>query len=429
MSGRGRRLLWAGLRSAGQLAAARLRPGRSDTPWAGIGAQWFDTLSDMKGAAMKLGQLASQYGDLLPPGLAEPLARLQRAAVPRAWPEMEAVLAAEWSPAQRALWQTIEPQAMAAASIGQVHRARRRDDGSEWVIKIRYPGVAEAVDEDIAALGRLLRMGRLLKIDAAALDALLEELRARLREETDYRRELANLECLRALAPHPRVRYPEADPALCTAAVLVTRHCPADALEVARAYPQATRDALGTTLLDWALLQALEVGVVHADPHPGNFGFHADGSLTVYDYGCVKHLAAVWPARLRAALGAAQRNDLPALQEALHALGALHPDLDDATARQAALAQAAPLYDGLREAVLRPLLAVPAYDFSDGRIIDDTRALVRREMRRLLGEFRPIPELAFVGRAFSGYYWMLRGLGARVPVADLLASAARRQNE
>jgi predicted unusual protein kinase regulating ubiquinone biosynthesis (AarF/ABC1/UbiB family) len=421
MSARGRRLIWAGLRSAGQLVGARLRPGGQDTPWAAIGAQWFDTLSDMKGAAMKLGQLASQYGDLLPPGLAEPLARLQREALPRPWAEMEAVLAAEWSPAQRGQWQSIDPRPLAAASIGQVHRARRAADGSDWVIKIRYPGVAEAVDEDIAALGRLLRMGRLLKIDGPALEALLSELRARLREETDYRCEGANLEQLRARVAHPEVRYPEADPSLSTSAVLVTRYCPAPSLADAKGFPQAIRDQLGTTLLDWALLQALEVGVVHADPHPGNFGFHADGRLTVYDHGCVKQLAPVWPQRLRQALRAACIEDLPALHEALHALGALRTDWDQPAARAAALTGLRPLYAALRQAVLAPLLAQPCYDFSDGRIIDDTRAVVRQELRRLLGDFRPIPELAFVGRALSGHYWMLRGLGARVPVAELLA--------
>lgn len=420
MSGRGRRLIWAGLRSAGQLVGARLTGGRGASPWVDIGAQWFDTLSDMKGAAMKLGQLASQYGDLLPPGLAEPLARLQREAVPRPWPEMEAVLAAEWNQGQRALWQEIDPVPLAAASIGQVHRARRASDGSEWVIKIRYPGVAEAVDEDVDTLGRLLRMGRLLKIDGPALDALLAEVRGRLREETDYRQELDNLQRLRTVAAHPRVCYPEADAALCTAAVLVTRYAPAGSLAEARAYPQAVRDALGTTLLDWALLQALDGGSMHADPHPGNFGFHPDGRLTVYDYGCVKHLSAGWRERLQSALGAARQADYPALHEALHAMGALRREFDAVAVRRQALTELTPLYAALRDAVLVPLLAASAYDFQDGRVIEDTRALVRQEMRRLLSDFRPIPELAFIGRAFSGHYWILRGLGARVPVAALL---------
>jgi len=136
MADRGRRLLWAGARSAGRLLGRRLGRTPAAATWAQIGEDWFQTLGQMKGAAMKLGQLVSQYADVLPPELVAPLARLQRASQPRPFAEIEQVLREEWSAAHWAAVDAIEPSAMAAASIGQVHAARLAD-GREVVIKVR----------------------------------------------------------------------------------------------------------------------------------------------------------------------------------------------------------------------------------------------------------------------------------------------------
>lgn len=410
---RSTRLLMAGARSAGRLITSRLRPGGRAAAWAAVGESWFETLGEMKGAAMKLGQLASQYADLLPPELAEPLSRLQREAPPRPFAGIEAVLAAEWQPAQRAEIASIDPKALAAASIGQVHRARHRD-GRELVVKVRYPGVAEAVDADVATLGRLMRLGRLIRIEPEALDALLAEVRARLKEETDYRRECAHLQALREALALPGLRYPEPLPALCTSAVLVTAYTPAPSLAEARDHPQAVRDALGERLLAWSLAQALQTGWVHADPHAGNFGFGADGVLTVYDFGCVKRLPQGMPARLRRLLRLAMAEDLEGLDAGLQALGSVRPGLPLAAPERLAL------YRALHAALLGRVCREAYFDFADGRLIDEARAVARRELRLLLKDFQPVPELAFPARALSGHYWLLRGLRARVPVRALL---------
>lgn len=393
-------------------------PGRRETPWAAIGEDWFNTLGEMKGAAMKLGQLASQYADLLPPELAAPLARLQREAVPRAFAEIDAVLRQQWSAQAWAQIDWLDPTAMAAASIGQVHRARLVD-GREVVVKVRYPGVAEAVDEDVDALGRLLRMGRLLQIDRAALDGLLAEVRVRFREETDYAQELRHLENLRTRAAHPAVRYPEPVPELCGEAVLVTRYCPADSLAEAVRYPQPVRDRLGTVLLEWSLSQVFQAGVIHADPHPGNFGFAMDGTITVYDFGCVKPLASRLPPQLLKGLSAALDGDVAALHAVLFVLDALPVDAHDPQLRQQLGATLAPAYRAMLEVTVARLMAEPQFDFADTELIDEARRVVRQHLR-LWRLFRPVPPLAFAARAVSGHYWMLRALGARVPVAGLL---------
>lgn len=406
----------AGARSAGRLMLGRLRPETRARVWDVVGEDWFETLGDMKGAAMKLGQLASQYGDLLPPGLAQAMARLQRDAVPRPFSEMSAVLSTEWTAEQRAQIADIDPQPLACASIGQVHAARHRD-GRALVIKIRYPGVAEAVDDDVRALGRLLKMGKLLDIDGAALDAVLKEVRDRFREETNYCQELAHLQGLSSAAPHPSIRYPQAEPALCTSAVLVTGALPADDLETARSYSQAARNKIGTTLLEWSLHQVLTAGVMHADPHPGNFGFHPDGTVTVYDYGCVKVMAPEMPSLLRRLLAAGVARDFAALHVGMAELGSLSRN-DPPSA-----ATLAPLYAEFHDVLLGRLLSAPVFDFADGSLIDDARTVARDRFREAMRAFRPVPELAFVARALSGHYWLLRGLAARVEVAACVARA------
>lgn len=421
MADRGRRLLWAGARSAGRLLGRRLGRTPAAATWAQIGEDWFQTLGQMKGAAMKLGQLVSQYADVLPPELVAPLARLQRASQPRPFAEIEQVLGEEWSAAHWAAVDAIEPSAMAAASIGQVHAARLAD-GREVVIKVRYPGVAEAVDEDVDTLGRLLRMARLLPIDGIALDGLLAEIRARLREETDYGCELRNLCDMRRAAAHPGVRYPEPVELLCTPAVLVTTACPADDLAGAAAYPQAVRDRIGEILLRWFLQQVMVAGVVHADPHPGNFGFSPDGTLTVYDFGCVKHLPRHLQPLLRDGMRAGREHDWSGLHQMLYRIGALEAAAADPVRRAQLREQLRPYYQAMTGAVIDPLRAQSMFDFSEPALIEDARAVLRADLSTLR-HFRPVPELAFVGRAASGLYWMLRALKARVPVAACLDEA------
>lgn len=418
----------AGVRSMGRIAAAKLRGTSGDASWAAVGEDWFRTLGEMKGAAMKLGQLASQYADVLPPGLAGPLARLQKDAVARPFAQMKRVLDAQWSVDQWAAVATLQPVALAAASIGQVHRAQLQD-GRQVVIKIRYPGVAESVDEDIIALGRLLRMGKVLPVDGKALDGLLDEVRVRFREETDYTREHAYLQAMRQHAVWPGVGYPVPVPALCTQGVFVTEWAPADDIETALTYPPAVRDQIGTRLLGWLLQQVLVGGWVHADPHPGNFGFHPDGRITVYDFGCVREVSEAHQAQMRRIARSLETQNWAVLHEAVHALGGLARASDDAQVRSALLDNMRPHYEALAAVGTDRLFAERPFNFGDAALIEDTRRVARQEIVRWLRDYRPIPPLAFVGRALSGQYWLLRRLGARVDVPSVLPAARLKEEK
>lgn len=414
---RRRRLLGAGARTLGR-GMLRVLPGQDRARyWAASGADWFETLSELKGAAMKLGQVASQYSDLLPPQLVQQLERLQRDARPRAFEEMQTVLEATWDADQWRRVETIDQEAMAAASIGQVHRARLTD-GSAVVVKIRYPEVAGSIDADVENLGRVLKWSRLLPVNGERLDAVLGEVRERLREETDYTTELSNLEAMRALEL-PGFVLPTPIESLCAESVLVMEEVVSTPFQALSNADQATRDAVGEQMVANQARQIFEHRLLHADPHPGNYGITADGDVALYDFGCLKRIERAEAEGLRAVLAAALAEDWPAVHDALAGLGIVEGDRYQAESM---------IYDDIyrrhRDAVLGPVGAQRLYDFAEGSVIERIRSETLADLKHWR-RFHPAPELVFVMRALSGVYWLLRGIGARAPLHEMLEAWAQ----
>jgi len=407
---RRRRILGAGVRSLGRSALHTLPGYDRAKSWQKTGQDWFDTLSGLKGAAMKLGQIASQYRDFLPEQLVDQLARLQRDAEPWAFERLEPVLVAAWSQAQWAQIVHIDHEAMAAASIGQVHRARLTD-GRDVVVKIRYPGVADAVDADIANLGRLLKLSRFIPMRGGDIDAVLGELRERFIEETDYRQELAHLEALRAIGL-PGFVMPEPVPELCTDDVLVSSY-----LESAR-IDQAPPE-LGHAVVSAIKRQVFTYGVLHADPHPGNFGVTAHNEIALFDYGCVKHLDIATRRGLRDVVTAALESRWEDVHAALEGLGvvpvgswARHGDVY------------ARIYAGHAAATLGVLNTGTDYVFDDDGLIEAIHIEIRKSLKHWK-LFNAAPELVFLMRTLSGLYWILRRIHAEADIyGELQAIAA-----
>lgn len=416
--GRGRRILAAGARTLGRSLARPFTRTEAGAHWARVGGDWFATLSELKGAAMKMGQMMSQYADLLPPELAEQLSRLQASAEPLPWSDIEELLRERWSEAQWAKLAHIDPTPLASASIGQVHLAALVD-GRAVAVKVRYPGVAEAVDADVRNLGRLMRVAGVLPLDRTDLDAMLAEVRARLREEVDYELERERLALFNDLPHSDGVVYPKPIDALCADGVLVCSYEPGSAVEEARGWPQPLRDALAARYCDWVIASLLDHGWLHADPHPGNFAFREDGRLVVYDFGCVKQVAGPEQTEMVAIVRAALARDWPAVHATMGRMGSLsRPD--------------APLTPELEQvyrehvdALAGPLLADPPFDFSDADFIPEARRAIRGALPQWRA-FKLVPELAFVVRTLSGAYWLLRRLGARVDLASRLEAIAAR---
>jgi predicted unusual protein kinase regulating ubiquinone biosynthesis (AarF/ABC1/UbiB family) len=253
-------------------------------------------LGKMKGAAMKIGQVISTVE--LPGMEAEAGERIQRrlaelrdAAPTVEWRRIEKLMAAEWGTPVSAALADIEPEAMAAASIGQVHRATTLD-GVEVAVKVQYPGIAEAVEADLRNLRVLMPLlGRV----APGLDtkALGDELRERISEELDYELEAANQRRVRRWwRDHPHVLVPRVHSALSTRRVLVTELHEGLRFDDLKSAGDARRDRVAEIVHRFYYATAADHGLVLGDPHPGNWQSLDDGRVVMFDFGMVRALPA-----------------------------------------------------------------------------------------------------------------------------------------
>ena len=156
---------------------------------------------------MKVGQIASQMQDILPREISDQLKVLQNASAPMPFHVIRRQLEKELGDTDRQLF-PLRRNPFAAASIGQVHHATTHE-GEEVVVKVQYPAVKESIDSDMKHLRRILRLGSLLKVDEAALDAVFQEIRNQLHEELDYRQEAANLDSFRPPPDQPWLVIPQ----------------------------------------------------------------------------------------------------------------------------------------------------------------------------------------------------------------------------
>jgi predicted unusual protein kinase regulating ubiquinone biosynthesis (AarF/ABC1/UbiB family) len=251
-----------------------------------------DTLGEMKGAAMKVGQMLSLHEGMLPPEVSAVLSVLQKQAPSVSFEVMERQLRRELENFD-ALFESLEPEAFAAASIGQVHRGVLRD-GRTVAVKIQYPRADRMVKADLknlkALLGNLVRL--VTDID---FEPIWEEVRERLLEELDYLKEAENIRRMAAMhADFPQIIVPDVVEEATTRRVLTMGFV--DGIPPAEAasdrYPKPLRDQWGYTLFEFTLRALLKHRFLHADPNFANFAFREDGKVAVYDYGCMKEIPA-----------------------------------------------------------------------------------------------------------------------------------------
>lgn len=246
-------------------------------------------LGEMKGVLMKAGQLISFIFETLPDEAQAALATLQADAAPMAPSLAAGVVERELGmPPERAFldWTDLP---VAAASIGQVHRAVSHE-GVDVAVKVQYPGVHDAIESDLDAAEVMYGMFSAMMLKGLDAKGLVDELRARMREELDYRLEARNVEEFgRIFAGHPWVRVPRLIPELSTRKLLTTEWV--DGLsfeEFRRTASPATKQRAGEVIWRFAQHAVLRHGAFNGDPHPGNYKFHHDGSVTFLDYGLVK---------------------------------------------------------------------------------------------------------------------------------------------
>jgi predicted unusual protein kinase regulating ubiquinone biosynthesis (AarF/ABC1/UbiB family) len=250
-------------------------------------AQVAEALGNMKGALMKIGQMASYLDDGLPEGVRLALASLQQDAPPMS-PELTAeVVRAELGDDPARVFAQWDPEPIAAASIGQVHRAVTHS-GISVAVKVQYPGVDDAIRADLVNTDLLFRV---LGMMFPGLDPgpLVAELRERLTEELDYANEAANQRFFAdAFADHPFISVPDVIDELSTRRVLTTELAEGARFAEVEQWPQAERDLAAEAIYRFVFRSIYRLQAFNGDPHPGNYLFRPGGHVTFLDFGLVK---------------------------------------------------------------------------------------------------------------------------------------------
>jgi predicted unusual protein kinase regulating ubiquinone biosynthesis (AarF/ABC1/UbiB family) len=252
-------------------------------------------LGTMKGAAMKLGQVMSFLDvGLVPEEYREEFQRklgaLRDAAPKVRFDDMRKVIESELGEPIRSVFEEFDETPVAAASIGQVYRARLRDDGREVAVKVQYPRVAEAVRADMQNLGMILR---LMKRIAPGIDvkATADEIRSRIHEELDYELEASNQRSLaRIFRGHPFIVVPDVMTELSRERVLVNDFVRGKGFDDIKQLDQATRDRVGEIVFRFFFGCMYRHRQFSGDPHPGNFLLQDDGSVAFLDFGLFKRM-------------------------------------------------------------------------------------------------------------------------------------------
>jgi predicted unusual protein kinase regulating ubiquinone biosynthesis (AarF/ABC1/UbiB family) len=246
-------------------------------------------LGEMKGVLMKAGQLISFIFEALPDEAQEALATLQADAAPMAPTLAAEVVRSDFGKPPERLFLDWADMPVAAASIGQVHRAITHD-GRDVAVKVQYPGVHEAIESDLDAAEVMYAMFSSMMLKGLDAKGLVDELRERMREELDYSIEAGNLAEFEArFQGHPWVRIPKLVPELCSARVLTTEWIDGMTFDQFRtSVSYDTRQRAAEVIWRFAQGAIMRNGIFNGDPHPGNYKFHHDGSVTFLDYGLVK---------------------------------------------------------------------------------------------------------------------------------------------
>jgi predicted unusual protein kinase regulating ubiquinone biosynthesis (AarF/ABC1/UbiB family) len=392
--------------SAAATASALLSPGNAQ--------RLARRLSQMRGAAMKLGQLLSlESADILPPEFSEALAALRASADTMPTSQLRRVLGREYGKGWEARFAHFDLEPIAAASIGQVHAVRARD-GRELALKIQYPGVARSIDSDVDNVAALLHAARILPVEID-VSGIVAEAKRQLRQEADYLAEAANLRRYRALvADEPGLWVPRVHDDLTTRRVLAmdfARGLPIEELGGA-ATPQARRDALGTLLQRLMFREIFEFRFVQTDPNFANYLVEPEGErLLLLDFGATREYDAEFIGHYADLCRGVIAGDRRAVLDAAVAIGYLRHD-DPAERLRAAV--------DLMFLVCEPLRHAGRYDFARSTLAARARD-AGFDLAFRQGFLRAPPaETVFLHRKLVGTFLLSARIRACVDVRSLI---------
>ncbi len=370
-----------------------------------------DELAKMRGAAMKMGQLMSMdTGEVLPPELAEIMARLRDDAHIMPPKQLKAVLTDQWGEGWLRQFRRFDVRPIAAASIGQVHRAQTLD-GRDLAIKVQYPGVADSIDSDVANVGALVKLTGLLP-KGFALAPYLEEAKRQLHEETDYTAEARALQQFRvALSGDGRFVLPDLAEDLSTQRILAMSYVDSAPIETVAEADQEVRDRVAGELIDLMLAELFDLRLMQTDPNFANYRWVPEtGQIVLLDFGATRALLPHTVEAYRALFKAGLDGDRVAMERAAEDIGFLGDEAPDH--RRQILS--------MMEEVFAALRGTETFDFGDRSL---SQAMTVKGMALAESGYVPPPlpmDAVFLQRKFGGMFLLAARLGAQLPVESMV---------
>ncbi len=370
-----------------------------------------DRLAEMRGAAMKVGQLLSmEAGEFLPRAFSQALKRLRDEAHTMPLIQLKHVLDADWGQGWEKRFRHFSYAPVAAASIGQVHEAVTRE-GQRLAIKIQYPGIRDSIDSDVNNVAGMLKLFRLIP-EAIDFEPLLAEAKKQLHQEADYLREAEWLiQVAERLDGHPRFEAPAVIASLTTSRVLAMSYLEGRPIEDLDQADAAARTRVAAALLDLSLREVFEWGLVQTDPNFANFRYAGDGRIQLLDFGAARQYPEERREAFRAIVKAGVEGAPAAIERAAIRVGYLG-SADPSNYR-------AGIVDLIATAT-EPARHRGGYDF--GRSDLARRAsekVIDLRLREKFGRLPP-PDILFLHRKLGGLYLLFRHLRTTLPVRAMV---------
>lgn len=375
--------------------------------------QLFRVLGELKGGAMKFGQVMSLFEAVLPEDVAGPyrvhLKRLQDSAPPMPISRVQAVMAREFGPQWRSMFTEFHPRPAAAASIGQVHRGVWAADGQPVAIKVQYPGADEALASDLKQISRLASVIAPLA-GGIEVKPIVSELTARISEETDYELEAANQQqAAQAFgSEHPEFFVPRV--LTHTGKVMVSQWVDGTRLADVAEWPVERRNQVGLAYVRFLFAAPSMTGLLHGDPHPGNFKVLPDGRFAAVDWGLVSRMPDGLPVAMGRLLRIAAEGDAHTMTEGLKELGFIAKNAGHVDAK-AMLEYLSPFIEPAE---------VEEFHFTRDWMRQEFRRVAAAKDTEVMRSLNLPPTYALIHRVWIGGIAVLSQLDVKARFADVL---------
>ena len=373
----------------------------------------YDGLKSLKGSALKVAQMLSMEKNLLPKAYVERFSLSQFSVPPLSAPLVQKTFRKYLGTSPSELFDDFHPESVNAASIGQVHRARK--DGQELAVKIQYPGVSDSIKSDLALVKPIAL--RMFNLKARDTDKYFSEVEEKLMEETDYLLELRQSQEITAACAHlDGIRFPRYYPEYSSPRILTMDWMEGTHLGELKAdtLDQEHRNRLGQSLWDFYMFQIHGLKKVHADPHPGNFLVGDDGDLIAIDFGCIKAIPEAFYAPYFELATSRHFHDDGYVRRKLEELEILTPEDSPEESRFFM-----DLFREMLELFTQPFKS-ESFDFDDPAFWDAIADLSQRYAKdpqiRKMDAGRGSRHFLYMNRTFFGLYHLLHDLRAEVTI-------------